>query len=62
MSDLAATGCGCGCNEGNNCCSLIWIILKASRATMDLEDVAMDAATTAVSGLFYCCSSVEKLW
>ena len=28
---------------------------------MDLEDVAMDAATTAVSGLFYCCSSVAAV-
>jgi len=28
---------------------------------MDLEDVAMDAATTAVSGLFYCCSSAAAV-
>lgn len=41
MSDLAATGCGnndCGCSNnrsgflcgGNDCCSLIWIILLLS--------------------------------
>ena len=28
---------------------------------MDLEDVAMDAATTAVSALFYCCSSAAAV-
>ncbi len=26
MSDLAATNCGCSCNEGG-CSSIIWIIL-----------------------------------
>lgn len=28
MSDLAATNCGC--NEGNGCCSIIWILLLLS--------------------------------
>ncbi len=31
MSDLAATNCGCGCNDGgNNCCSILWIIILLS--------------------------------
>ena len=27
MSDLAATNCGCGCEERNGCSSIIWILL-----------------------------------
>lgn len=32
MSDLTATNCGCGCDNGNNgCCStLIWLLLLTS--------------------------------
>lgn len=34
MSDLAATNCGNGCgsvfNGGNDCCSIIWIIILLS--------------------------------
>lgn len=33
MSELTATNCGCGCDSGrggNNCCSIIWIILLLS--------------------------------
>ena len=29
MSDLAATNCGCN-DGGNNCCSIIWIIILLS--------------------------------
>ena len=27
MSDLAATNCGCGCEDRNGCSSIIWILL-----------------------------------
>ena len=30
MSDLAATNCGCSCESGNGCSSLIWLILILS--------------------------------
>ncbi len=31
MSDLTATNCGCGCNDGgNSCCSIIWILVLLS--------------------------------
>ncbi len=27
MSDLAATNCGCGCNDEGGCNSIIWLII-----------------------------------
>ncbi len=27
MSDLAATNCGCGCNDDGGCNSIIWLII-----------------------------------
>lgn len=30
MSDLAATNCGCGCNDEGGCGSIIWLIILLS--------------------------------
>ena len=30
MSDLAATNCGCGCNDEGGCNSIIWLIILLS--------------------------------
>ncbi len=30
MSDLAATNCGCGCDNSNGCSNIIWILLLLS--------------------------------
>lgn len=30
MSDLAATNCGCGCNDDGGCNSIIWLIILLS--------------------------------
>lgn len=59
MSDVAATNCGCGCenngcgntNNNNGCNSILWIILLLCAVAMEMESAVETvlAATTAVS-------------
>ena len=57
MSDLAATNCGCGCEDNcgggmthnfGDCNCIIWILLLLSSAVTDLAETAVDAAEITV--------------
>lgn len=61
MSDLAATNCGCGCNDDGGCNSIIWLIILLSccgcgNGVLGGNDCGNNSCIWIILLLLFCCN------